>query len=214
MANASSTPGFLQRLGFKLVCPLPVVAGVVFPMGRGDATSRRVTPQFLRSQEFGDICASIEAGQATTGVFQNWTGDKLRWRLSSPRAKYAVHTHRTGTLVTTAAPLAAGIPAALALKFLPHSPSDPVDSKALLRKAAGFHRSPFFVYSGFQCSGVTARASPAAPPAALAAESDLSPLERVDARPGRDQFQHLRISRLRRILTQCRQCSLHPTSSQ
>lgn len=155
VANANSTPGFLRRLGFKLVCPLPVIAGAVFPMGRGDAVSHRATPQFLQSQEFNAICTAIEAGQAMTGTIQNWTGDKLRWRLSSPRAKYAVHTHRTGTLVTTSAPLAAGIPAVMALKFLPHSPAQQVDSKALLRKAAGFHRSPFFVYSGFN-----AQASP------------------------------------------------------
>jgi len=155
VANANSTPGFLRRLGFKLVCPLPVIAGAVFPMGRGDAVSHRATPQFLQSQEFNAICTAIEAGQAMTGTVQNWTGDKLRWRLSSPRAKYAVHTHRTGTLVTTSAPLAAGIPAVMALKFFPHSPAQQVDSKALLRKAAGFHRSPFFVYSGFN-----AQASP------------------------------------------------------
>lgn len=149
VANANSTPGFLRRLGFKLVCSLPVVAGAVFPKGRGDTTSYRVASPFLESPEFRAICALIESGQGTAGASQNWTADKLRWRLSSPRAKYAVHSHRTGTLITTTAPLVAGIRAVIALKFFPHSPAGEVDCTALLRKAAGFHRSPFFVYSGF-----------------------------------------------------------------
>lgn len=148
VANANSTPGFLRRLGFKLVCPLPVVAGMVFPAAWGAAKSHRITPQFLESSEFDATSAAVVAGQHTTGLVQNWTAEKLRWRLSSPRAKYAMHTHPTGTLITTAAPLAAGVRAVIALKFFPHS-SHQVDCKALLRKAAAYHRSPFFIYSGF-----------------------------------------------------------------
>ncbi|MGG2424737.1 GNAT family N-acetyltransferase [Ralstonia pseudosolanacearum] len=148
VANANSTPGFLRRLGFKLVCPLPVVAGMAFPAAWGRVASHRVTPQFLKSSEFDAVRVAILAGQPTTGLVQNWTTEKLHWRLSSPRAKYALHTHSTGTLITTAAPLAAGIRAVIALKFFPHS-SHQIDCQALLRKATAFHRSPFFIYSGF-----------------------------------------------------------------
>lgn len=148
VANANSTPGFLRRLGFKLVCPLPVVAWPLLPMAWGTAASHPITTQFLNSREFNAIGATIEAGQAAVNTVQNWTTEKLRWRLSSPRATYALHSHPSGTLITTTAPIVPGVQTVIALKFFPHS-SQQVNCKALLRKAASFHRSPFFTYSGF-----------------------------------------------------------------
>lgn len=149
VANANSTPGFLRRLGFKLIGPLPVFGGIVLPRGGSGLASHAISPDFLADAKFDAIAESIHKGQSSSGVSQRWTPKKLIWRLSSPRGKYALHTCASGTLITTTAPLPLGIPAVVALKFFPYSVAGEVDVKSLIRKAAGFHRTPLFIYSGF-----------------------------------------------------------------
>ncbi|WP_076879742.1 GNAT family N-acetyltransferase [Bordetella sp. H567] len=148
VANANSTPGFLRRLKFKLIDPLPVVAGVALPALWNEGASHAVTPEFLDSTQFKTIASCIEQASAGSGVSQAWTLEKLKWRLASPRSSYALHTNSNGTLITTTA-RAAGCRTIVALKFFAHSPTVQVDGGGLLRKAAGFHRSPIFIYCGF-----------------------------------------------------------------
>ncbi len=148
VANANSTPGFLRRLGFTLICPLPVVAGLVVPSTSKKIKSHAISSDFLSSSLFNSLTETLssEPGRAAK---QQWNTEKLRWRLGSPRSRYAFHTHDSGVLITTVARLPLRIPAVVALKFLPNTGYDQVDSKALIKQACALHRTPFFIYSGF-----------------------------------------------------------------
>lgn len=149
VANANSTPGFLKRLGFTLIRPLPVVAGFALPKANAKITSIPISPEFLATHQFETIAASISNVERRSGNLQAWFLEKLRWRLSSPKSRYAIHTYANGTLVTTTAPLRLGMRAVVALKFFPHDEFSPIETKSLLRSATAFHKTPLFVYSGF-----------------------------------------------------------------
>lgn len=148
VANANSTPGFVRRLGFKLMCPLPVVAGLIVPIATKKAASYAITKDFLNSAKFSAIAENLSS-EPKLYANQKWHLAKLRWRLNSPRGRYAIHVHETGILITTTAPIRLGIQSVVALKFLPNIGFSWIDVKVLLKQAAAFHRSPFFIYSGF-----------------------------------------------------------------
>jgi GNAT superfamily N-acetyltransferase len=63
VANANSTPGFVRKLGFQLVCPLDVRVGI----GR---------PRY-------------ETNEAVE-FHRTWSDEALRWRLANPVAAYAL----------------------------------------------------------------------------------------------------------------------------
>lgn len=71
--NSSSTRAFVENLGFQLVCPLQVRAG----LGRLPARLRRVEYQFERL----------------------WSAGQLGWRLARPHVSYSV---REGQIMTSA----------------------------------------------------------------------------------------------------------------
>ncbi|MCP3658133.1 GNAT family N-acetyltransferase [Herbaspirillum sp.] len=148
VANANSTPGFLKKLGFQHVCALPVIAGCALPIKPTSTKSYHLSAEFLASQGFSAIASRVAAGIPTTGCTQHWSTEKLKWRLSSPRGRYALHHHEEGTLITTTGKLPMGMSAVILLKFFPHGPKK-VDTKKLVRAATSWHRTPFFIYSGF-----------------------------------------------------------------
>lgn len=146
VANANSTPGFTRRLGFTLLTPLPVVAGMVLPSGSRSTASYPVDADFLSSGRFSEIASRLKCGG--DDAEQEWPLEKLRWRLSSPKTRYAVHTHASGILVTTAS-VQFGLPIVVALKFIPAQGTSRMEARQLIKRAASYHRTPFFIYSGF-----------------------------------------------------------------
>lgn len=72
VANASSTPGFVRKLGFQLVCPLDVRVGIG-PLGPGigDGTSWR----------------------------RLWSERSIAWRIAAPSAHYAGRRESRGVMI-------------------------------------------------------------------------------------------------------------------
>jgi GNAT superfamily N-acetyltransferase len=71
VANANSTPGFVKKLGFRLVAPLDAKLGVGWPTRR--ETNRPISFERV------------------------WDGHSLKWRTSNPSARYAIR-QRNGTI--------------------------------------------------------------------------------------------------------------------
>lgn len=147
VANANSTPGFTRRLGFTLLTPLPVVAGVVLPFGTRSTASYPVHADFLGSERFSEIVANLKT-RGSDDAEQEWPVEKLRWRLSSPKSKYVMHTHHSGILITTTS-VQFGLTIVVVLKFIPAVGTVRMDAKKLVKEAASYYRTPFFIYSGF-----------------------------------------------------------------
>jgi GNAT superfamily N-acetyltransferase len=149
VANANSTPGFTRRLGFTQLDSLPVVGGPVLSVRPASVRSHDVSSAFLTSDTFSATVARLEPAGSTHEIEQEWPLEKLRWRLSTPRHRYAVHSSSSGVLITTSAVIALGLRVVVALKFLPNKGIQAMDTTRLLRAAAAHHKSHFFVYSGF-----------------------------------------------------------------
>jgi N-acetylglutamate synthase-like GNAT family acetyltransferase len=147
VANANSTPGFVRRLGFTLLKPLPVVAGLVMPIRSRSTISHTIDPKFLESERFSQIAAGLETDDGEEAE-QEWSVEKLRWRLSSPRTQYALHVHESGILITTTS-LHFGLKVVVALKFIPNLGITRIDVRRLVKQAASHHRTPCFIYCGF-----------------------------------------------------------------
>jgi hypothetical protein len=147
VANANSSLGVRGRLGMTLVTSLPVIGGVALPRPGARSLSRVADRQFLDSQTFERLVASIDTS-SEDGFSQEWTAEKLRWRLSSPKTAYAVHMVESGALITCLT-RHAGIPIAVALKYLPCQRGRSIKTQQLLSAAARFHHTPFYIYAGF-----------------------------------------------------------------
>lgn len=147
--NEKSTPGALKYLGYRFLGPLPV--RVVAPVGSAKAyESRTVDAEWLASDEFAAIAANIDR-PAASGWTQAWTPDQLRWRLSQPRAGYAVHVSDDLFAVSVEHRFL-GVPFAVIVKFLPRTAlavGETVASGGAVAAACRFHRAPAAVYAGF-----------------------------------------------------------------
>jgi len=147
VANANSTLGVRGRLGMTLVTSLPVIGGAALPRSEARTLSCAADRQFLDSQNFARLAASIDTS-SEAGFSQEWTAEKLRWRLSSPKTAYAVHIVESGALITCLTHRA-GIPISVALKYLPCQKGSIIKAQQLLSAAARFHHTPFYIYAGF-----------------------------------------------------------------
>jgi GNAT superfamily N-acetyltransferase len=146
VANANSTPGFIGRLGFRLLTPLP--ASVLLPVpGRGDGlASAWVDPAAFSS---GGLVEGAEPLLAApdTGEARRWTTKTLRWRLAQPGARYALH-RSDGLLAVSCAERRAGVSVAVILKVFASEPVPARARAALVRAACGFHRAPAALFVG------------------------------------------------------------------
>jgi GNAT superfamily N-acetyltransferase len=147
VANANSTPGFLRRLSFELVSPLP--ATVLLPLpGR---------PQHLRSA-WADVSAFAAGGVAADGLepllaaparglARAWTPETLRWRLAAPGSRYALHRSEH-TLAVTTVDRSNRVPVAVLLKVFASVPPSAAERHAIVRAACRVHRAPLAVHVG------------------------------------------------------------------
>jgi GNAT superfamily N-acetyltransferase len=142
VANANSTPGFVRRMGFELVAPLPATVLVPTPGARRDVRSGWAA-------EAPALAADADALLATPtrGVVTVWDAERLRWRLAAPGARYALHRSPRALAVSTA-DRRRGIPVAILAAVFAAAPLDAADTRALVRAACRFHRAPVALHVG------------------------------------------------------------------
>jgi GNAT superfamily N-acetyltransferase len=146
VANANSTPGFVKRLSFELVGPLP--ATVLVP------TPHR--PHRVRSATAGEAAFAPGGVAADLGLLLSppahglaraWTPEALRWRLASPGSRYALHRSEHALAVSTA-DRGKGVPVAMMLKVFASQPLVGTERAALVAAACRFHRAPLALHVG------------------------------------------------------------------
>lgn len=147
VANANSTPGFVGRLGFTLVMPLPPVVCVpTRPAPRGTVVVE-ATPEYLASGELRSLHESLELG-ATTGWVRHWDLPTLRWRLDSPHARY--HVVATPEVVGVVdVTKAHGVRVVAILKLFARRDAAAPSAAGVVGAACSRLRAPIAVYAGF-----------------------------------------------------------------
>lgn len=95
VANNNSTPGFIKKLGFELVTPLPVKVGVIIPRLRksivsGDATIARIL-------KFEDEAKAV----SKRSFDPDFDEAQLQWRLSRPGADYHIYADDHAAIIVT-----------------------------------------------------------------------------------------------------------------
>ena len=146
VANANSTPGFLRRLGFELIGPLPVnvllpLPGPAHGFHSGWASGSSL-PDGAGAGELEPLLAAPASGRARA-----WTAETLRWRLAQPDARYALH--RNGeVLAVSCLDRRNGVRVAILLKVFASSPLNRPLRRALVRAACRFHRAPLALHVG------------------------------------------------------------------
>lgn len=147
VANANSTPGFLRRLSFELVAPLPATVLLPAPGRR-----HRVRSAWASDEAFatGGVAVELEPLLAAprAGLARAWTPATLRWRLAAPGSRYALHRSEQALAISTA-DRGKGVPVAMLLKVFASRPLAAAERAALVRAACRFHRAPLALHVGF-----------------------------------------------------------------
>lgn len=141
VANANSTPGFVGRLGFDLLGPLPVTTWMTRP-----ATPVGWTTAAAGSAEAD---ALIDAGAPlmappASGMARVWTPETLRWRLRAPGGRYLVHGGPDTLVVSTHVRRG---PVRIAVVLAAFTATKGA-GRAVQRGVAAAHRTPLGVYAG------------------------------------------------------------------
>jgi len=143
VANANSTPGFVRRLDFELVTPLP--ATVLAPTPGGRAGVRTVAADAPGALERPDLAAVLAA--PASGLTTRWSPERLAWRLARPGKSYTLH-HGPGVLaVSTLDRRGPARVAVLLAVFAAAELPSPV-ARALVRAACLAHRAPLALHAG------------------------------------------------------------------
>ncbi len=146
VANANSTPGFLRRLDFELLGPLP--ASVLLPRpGRGPVI--RSGWSGPSAFEPGGLAAgSGELMRApASGEARLWDERTLAWRLARPGGRYALH-RSGGLLAVSTLARRRGMRVAVLLKVFAAAPLQAAEQRALVRAACRLHRAPLALHVG------------------------------------------------------------------
>jgi hypothetical protein len=149
VSNENSTPPVVEKLGWRLYCPLPV--RVLPRPGRAPDgwRSTDVDGRYLASAAFAEDTAGLDRHPVT-----NWTNDystdHLRWRLASPNGPgFTLHVGPDLVAVSTRSQ-AGPVPMAVLLKVLPRAGTSGVRSAtAAVAEACRHHRALGCVYAGW-----------------------------------------------------------------
>lgn len=146
VANENSTPGFLRRLSFELISPLPATILVPLPGRR-----RRVRSMWADEGGFepGGVAGGLDAllTAPARGLARAWTPETLRWRLASPGSRYALHRSEHA-LAVTAVDRSNRVPVAVLLKVFASAPPSAAERRAIVRAACRVHRAPLAIHVG------------------------------------------------------------------
>jgi hypothetical protein len=147
MPNAASTPGYLGRLRFRLVTPLPVVLCPPLWPTTPVVESRAVTREYLEGLELAELSASLDLSPGR-GLSHRWTPSLLKWRLGSPAARYTVHACPEAAIVTCIE-RRAGIPIVVVVKTFRRGGPARSGANGIIAGACRHHRAPIALYAGF-----------------------------------------------------------------
>jgi GNAT superfamily N-acetyltransferase len=146
VANANSTPGFVRRLSFAVVGPLPATVLLPLPGGRHCVRSAWANEDAFAP---GGVADGIEQllAPSSHGLARGWTPETLRWRLRSPGSRYALHRSEHALAVSTADRSKAA-PVAMLLKVFATAPPSAAERAAIVRAACRAHRAPLAIHVG------------------------------------------------------------------
>jgi hypothetical protein len=146
VANANSTPGFVRRLGFELLSPLPATVILPTPGRRSEISSGAAEGDPFAPGGLAAGAAPLLASPAR-GEARVWTEATLRWRLARPGAAYGLH-RREDLLAVTCADSRHGVRVAVILKVFAREPLGGRAARDLARAACLFHRAPLALHVG------------------------------------------------------------------
>ncbi|HMJ16339.1 MAG TPA: hypothetical protein VK524_33225 [Polyangiaceae bacterium] len=145
--NASSTPGYVRRLGCRLLGPLPVrVLPPIWP-ARERVESASISAEYLESRVFEDLLASLDFNPGAEWS-QQWSPELLRWRLRAPHTHYALHASARLVLISTAV-RQGGVPVCVILKGFTRHGTPRARGNAVAAAACRFHGAPAAIYAGY-----------------------------------------------------------------
>jgi len=146
VANANSTPGFVRRLEFELIGPLPV--NLLVPLTgptRGFHSGWASDPALAGAATAAELEPLLAA--PASGRARAWTAETLRWRLAQPGARYALHGNGE-VLAVSCLDRRNGVRVAILLKVFASAPLSGPVRRALVRAACRFHRAPLALHVG------------------------------------------------------------------
>jgi hypothetical protein len=146
VANANSTPGFLGRLGFTLLGPLPVRIGMALPLPQKGIRSWRLKGGAPLPDDLAPLIGKISIAPPG-GWQQDWTPESLRWRLSSPATPLMLHSDGDALLVT-ALEKKNGLPVMIILSVFSLGNAQ-IKLSRLLQAACAACYTPLFITAGY-----------------------------------------------------------------
>lgn len=149
VSNENSTPPVVEKLDWRLYCPLPVtVSPCPLRAPRGWRTVD-VDDSYLASAQFEEDMAGLDEVPAN-GWTNSYTVEHLRWRLASPNGPgFSVHVGPDLVAVSTRSNVGP-VPMAVLLKLLvrPGAPR-PQRATEAVAAACRHHGAPACVYAGW-----------------------------------------------------------------
>lgn len=146
--NANSTPAAIKYWKYEFLMQMPV--SWVLPRPSRGATSHWVDDELLASDRFDQLITELDDHPAA-GWTCSYTPEYLRWRLSQPHARYALHETREVVGVSAVSDYR-GLPITVIIKLFPKAgvdTSSPVSGAPVVAAACRHHRTPVALYSGF-----------------------------------------------------------------
>jgi len=146
--NDNSTPAVVKYWKYRFLMQIPVTAVRPLPRRRGQVESHDVNEAYLASEVFAELAGGLDEHRA-----EGWTcvyaPEYLRWRISQPHARYAVHVTDDVVAITTRSSFAK-VPVCVVLKLLPRAgAADSIEAGPVIAAACRHHRAPGAVYAGF-----------------------------------------------------------------
>ena len=146
--NENSTPAVVKYWKYRFLMQIPVTAVRPLPRRSSGVEHHEVTPQLLDGDGFATLAGELDAHRA-----EGWTcaydPAYLRWRVSQPHARYALHITDELVAITTRSSFA-GVPVCVVLKLLPRAGGpDQLEAGPVIAAACNHHRAPGAVYAGF-----------------------------------------------------------------
>ncbi len=151
IANANSTPAFVNKLGFSKLNSLPVVLIPAFRLTLGVA---HVDIDDVSIDALASDCAK----RTSVGWIHDWDAAALRWRLASPANDYVLHRDNDVWCVSTRSTFARW-PIAVILALVPREGRRALSAAAVIARACRHHRAPLAIHAGIN-SDVIVRGLP------------------------------------------------------
>jgi hypothetical protein len=140
IANANSTPAFVEKLGLEHLGGLPVSA--VVPASR----IRDVTHVAVDESTIARLATDC-AARTTPGWVHDWTVESLRWRLANPIREYTVH-HSDDVWCVSVRSGVGPVPAVVVVALVPRDGRRGVAAGSVISAACRHHRAPIAIHAG------------------------------------------------------------------